>query len=151
MTMNRVKPDLQLSLIVSCALAFQILTFPDFFFLDPFSNSLGIFLTGARLAALTGWIVLLLVPPILIALRSRIGQRFSLYLAVSASIWPAALLLIRLAHLTVTGNPAIDYHLSFPIFVFSDVVVPILYWSMARHASALYQRALGRQRLARQP
>lgn len=143
-------PDLQLSLIVSCALALQVLTFPDFFFLDPFSNSLGIFLTGARLAALTGWVVLLLAPPILIALRSRIGRRFGLYLVISATIWPAALLLVRFTQLTFTGNPAIDYHLSIPIFVFSDVVVPILYWSMARHASNLYRQALSRQRMARQ-
>jgi len=149
--MNRVKPDLQLSLIVSCSLAFQILTFPDFFFPDPFFNSLGVFLTVARLAALTGWIVLLLVPPILIALRLRIWRRFSLYLVMSASIWPAALVLTQIAHWTGTDHPAIDYHLRFPIFVFSDVVVPILYWSMARHASDLSQRALGRQRLARQP
>jgi hypothetical protein len=151
MTMLRVMPDLQLSLIVSCTLALQILTFPEFLFLDPFSNSLGVFLAGAQLAAVTGWIVLLFVPPILIALRTRIGRRFSIYLAISASIWPAVLLSIRLVHLAVTGNPGIDYHLSYPIFVLSDFVVPILYWSIARHASALYRQALNRQRQARQP
>ena len=148
--MIRVMPDLQLSLIVSCALVLQILTFPNFFLLDPFSNTLGKFLAGAQLAAVTGWIVLVFVPPILTALRTRIGRRFSLYLAIPASIWPSALLLVGFTHLVLTGNPDADYHVKTPIFLFSDVVVPVLYWSMARHASNLNRRALGRQRLANQ-
>ena len=81
---------------------------------------------------MVGWIVLLAAPPLLIALRERVGKRFNLFLAIAALIWPVALVLVRFAVLALTGDPAINYLFNYPIFIFSDVVVPILYWRMAR-------------------
>jgi hypothetical protein len=132
MAKSPINPDLRLSVIVSAVLALQILTFPTFFFLNPLSNSLSVFLTIAQISSMVGWIVLLAAPPLLIALRERVGKRFNLFLAIAALIWPVALVLVRFAVLALTGDPAINYLFNYPIFIFSDVVVPILYWRMAR-------------------
>lgn len=132
MAKNPINFDLQMSLIISGVLLLQILTFPTFFFLNPFANSLSILLTVAQVATMIGWVVLLLAPPVLIALRERVGKRFTLYLSIAALVWPAALLLVRFAVLSLTGDPAINYLFNFPIFIFSDIAVPILYWRLAR-------------------
>jgi hypothetical protein len=124
--------DLRLSLVISVALALQILTFPTFFFLNPFSNSLSVFLTVAQIATVVGWIVILVVPPVLVALRKRLGKYFTVYLSIAALVWPAALLIVRFAVLSLTGDPAINYLFNYPIFIFSDIVVPVIYWRMAR-------------------
>lgn len=132
MAKTAANPDLQLSTIISGVLALQILTFPNFFFLNPFSNSLSTFLTVAQIATMVGWIVLLIAPPLLVALRQRVGERYRLYLSIAALLWPAALLLVRFAVLSLTGDPAINYLFNYPIFIFSDIAVPIIYWRMAR-------------------
>lgn len=132
MAKSPINADLRLSLIISGVLLLQILTFPTFFFLNPFANSLSILLTVAQVATMIGWIVLLLAPPLLIALRERVGKRFTLYLSIAALVWPAALLIVRFAVLSLTGDPAINYLFNFPIFIFSDIAVPILYWRLAR-------------------
>ena len=132
MAKNPINPDLRLSLVITGALALQILTFPTFFFLNPFSNSLSDLLTVAQVATVVGWILLLLAPPVLVALRERVGKNFTLYLSIAALVWPASLLLVRFAVLALTGDPAINYLFNYPIFMFSDILVPILYWRMAR-------------------
>ena len=132
MAINPLNQDLRLSLVISVALALQILTFPTFFFLNPFSNSLSVFLTVAQIATVVGWIVILLVPPVLVALRKRLGKYFTVYLSIAALVWPAALLIVRFAVLSLTGDPAINYLFNYPIFIFSDIVVPVIYWRMAR-------------------
>jgi hypothetical protein len=137
MAKNPINQDLRLSLVISGVLVFQILTFPTFFFLNPFSNSLSVFLTVAQIATMVGWILLLIAPPVLLALRETIGKNFTLYLSIVALVWPAALLLVRFAVLSLTGDPAINYLFNYPIFMFSDIVVPILYWRMARRQSAV--------------
>jgi hypothetical protein len=132
MAKSAIHSNLQLSLTISGVLLLQILTFPTFFFLNPFANSLSLFLTVAQVATMVGWIVLVLAPPVLIALRERVGKRFTLYLSIAALVWPAALLLVRFAVLGLTGDPAINYLFNYPIFIFSDIAVPIIYWRMAR-------------------
>lgn len=132
MANNPLNQDLRLSLIISVALALQILTFPTFFFLNPFMNSLSILLTVAQISTVVGWIVILIVPPVLVALRKRVGKHFTLYLSIAALVWPAALLLVRFAVLSLTGDPAINYLFNYPIFIFSDIIVPVIYWRMAR-------------------
>jgi hypothetical protein len=149
MARNRINPDLQLSLIVSSALALHVLTFPDLFLLDLFSSPRSTILTVAQSASMVGWIVLIFAPPVLIAVRLLMWRRFSFYLTVTASILPVGLVLVRIAHSMFTGDLARNYYLSFPIFLFSDLVVPALYWSMARRAAAITQRALGRLPFAR--
>jgi len=132
MPRNLLHPDLRLSLLISLVFGLQILTFPTFFFLNPFGSSLSIFLTIAQVATIVGWIVLLVGPPLLIALRERVGARYSLYLSIVALAWPAALLLVRFALFELTGDPAINYLFNYPIFIFSDIAAPIIYWRIAR-------------------
>lgn len=149
MARNRIKPDLRLSLILSSALALQVLTFPDLFLLDLSSNSRSTLLTVAQSVSMVGWIVLIFATPLLIAVRLSMWRRFSIYLTVTASIWPAGLLLVRIAHSMFTGDSAVDRYVNFPIFLFSDFVVPALYWGMAWRAAGLTRRALGRNQMAR--
>jgi hypothetical protein len=132
MAKSPINAGLRLSLIISGVLLLQILTFPTFFFLNPFANSLSILLTVAQVATMIGWIVLLIAPPVLVAMRERVGKRFTLYLSIAALVWPAALLLVRFAVLSLTGDLAINYLFNYPIFIFSDIAVPILYWRLAR-------------------
>jgi hypothetical protein len=99
----------------------------------------------SQVFSLVGWIVLLFTPPVIVVFRAHLGRRFSVYMTVAALVWPVAQVLEQCVSFVVTGDLARFNLVEYPIFAFSDIVVPIIYWQMARHATSLYRRALRNQ------
>ena len=139
------KPDLKLSLTISTSLALQIATYPSVFFANPFSDPSMTVVGVSQVFSLVGWIVLLFAPPVIVVFRAHLGRRFSVYMTVAALVWPVAQVLDQGVSFVVTGGLGSLDLVRFPIFAFSDIVVPIIYWQMARHATSLYRRALRNQ------
>jgi len=149
MALRPIKPDLQLALVVCSALIFQTLTFPDYYLIGPFSNSPIEYMSGTQLLWLVGWAVFVFAPPFLVVIRARVGMRYSLYLAIAASIWPLVVVVFRVFEFVSTGDPTFAYLVDHPVFVFSDIVVPALYLGKANHAAILNRRVLSRLQLSR--
>jgi len=124
----------RMSLIIGAVLALMTFTFPTFFFFSPFAagfSILGVF----QLVSIVGWFALVIVPPVLLATKLNFAGAIRALFFVSVIMWPAAMLLIRATLLIQTSNPYLGYLVQYPIFIFSDILVPIVYlvvWAKLR-------------------
>ena len=139
------KPDLKLSLTISTSLALQIATYPGVFFANPFSDPSMTVVGVSQVFSLVGWIVLLFAPPVIVVFRARLGRSFSLYLTIAALMWSTVRVLDQCVFIAFNGVPESIYLITYPIFAFSDIVAPIVYLQIARHAKSLYRLALRNQ------
>jgi hypothetical protein len=121
------------SLILSTVLFLTMLSFISFFMYNPFAAGVSI-LALAQAASLLGWVLLTVLPPLLLSVEIKF-RTFSVLFLISALLWPAALILIRFVLFVQIGDPAMTYLYSFPIFLFTDIIVPILYVLMWRSIS----------------
>ena len=124
-----------LTLLVSLFFVLVVLTFRNFFFIDPF--------TSASLAATIqvilfdlGWFSIVFLTP-LTQFLSPVSRRKNLYFLVSFSLWPISLLVLHLNLLIYKQDVFLEYLTKYPIFIFTDILTPTLYfliWSKARPA-----------------
>jgi hypothetical protein len=124
-----------LTLLVSLVFVLVVLTFRNFFFIDPF--------TSASLAATIqvilfdlGWFSIVFLTP-LTQFLSPVSRRKNLYFLVSFSLWPISLLGLHLNLLIYKQDVFLEYLTKYPIFIFTDILTPTLYfliWSKARPA-----------------
>lgn len=120
-----------LSLTCSVVLIFVTLMFPSFFFAPPFAagvTALSVF----QLLSTFGWIALIVIPPIVFGVPRPLTGLGSGLLLIGALLWPASVIAIRFALLSMVGNPYLGYLVQYPIFFFSDLLVPALYVVMWR-------------------
>ena len=120
--------DFFISLVISTIFMLVVLTFPSFFFINPF-NALTPWLVIEQLFSMVGWIFFIFVIPVVQFFRERFGFLKGLAF-VSWVIWPAALILIHLSLLVTTGNAFLGYLVTYPIFFFTDLIAPVIYLFM---------------------
>jgi hypothetical protein len=125
------EPKALLSSLISLVFVLHVLTYKSFFFINPFS-AVTPWLAFEQTLSMVGWVCLTIFPPFILAFRDRI-QSFNSIFLLSWVVWPVALVLIRVSLLASTGNPFITYLATYPIFIFTDIVVPVIYFVIWRN------------------
>jgi hypothetical protein len=102
-----------------------VATFPSFFFFNPIGD--GNKLRRVELVFSTiGWILTSTIAPFLLFLYAA-GKRKALkYLPFTAIIYPFSLVVSQITIYAETGKTYISYLTNFPIFFFTDILLPIL-------------------------
>ena len=122
---------LLLTLLVSLVFVLEILTFHKFFMFNPFEAGYPL-VTIAQLCWFVALIVVITVPPVVILRAQKERRVAQLLFGVAAISWPVCIVLIRIAALISTGNAYMAYLVDYPIFLFTDLVIPVLYIWMWR-------------------
>jgi hypothetical protein len=101
-----------------------IATLPDFFFINPTGES-----TQLRRAVLIistiGWVLTSTVAPIALFLYASGFHRARNILPYTALVWPISLLISQATVYILDGAFYFDYLSKFPIFIYTDIVLPI--------------------------
>lgn len=114
-----------LSYLVSLVLVLVCLTFFGFFFNDPLQTG-ATALTVTQLVSEFAWVILIIVPPLLLSINN--WNAFTKTALLGAAIfWPVTLVTIRILLLAELGNPYLGYLVTYPIFIFTDILVPAAY------------------------
>ena len=101
-----------------------IATLPDFFFVNPTGEELQ--LRRAELSLSTfGWILMSTVAPIALFLYASGFHKARHILPYTALVWPVSLLISQATVYVLDGAFYFDYLFKFPIFIYTDIVLPI--------------------------
>ena len=101
-----------------------IATLPDFFFVNPTGEELQ--LRRAELILSTfGWILMSTVAPIALFLYASGFHKARHILPYTALVWPVSLLISQATVYVLDGAFYFDYLFKFPIFIYTDIVLPI--------------------------
>lgn len=102
-----------------------MITFPSFFFFNPFNEPN----TTRRVELVIstfGWISLSTLVPIVLLVFAE-GMRKAKHLILFlALIYPVSLIASQITIYLQTGSTYLNYLLDFPIFIFTDIILPIL-------------------------
>ncbi|CAB4533298.1 hypothetical protein MCEMZLE22_00539 [actinobacterium SCGC AAA044-D11] len=101
-----------------------IATLPDFFFVNPTGEELQIRRAELILSTL-GWILMSTVAPIALFLYASGFHKARHILPYTALIWPVSLLISQATVYILDGSFYFDYLFKFPIFIYTDIVLPI--------------------------
>lgn len=124
------------------------LTFQDFFFFDP-SEATGVFREITLWAALIGWLSVAIVTPLCLLYSASGSLRALNVVPYSTLIWPVAIIAAQISAYAETGESYLDYLFEYPIFVLTDIALPILIlfkWSDMRAAVARAELDIEMQR-----
>jgi hypothetical protein len=101
------------------------LTFLGFFFTDPlqYGNTV---LAFVQYISQFAWVSLVVLPPILLSVRAW-NALIKITFLVAVLAWPVTLITIRVLLLVETGDAYLSYLMSYPIFIFTDILVPLIY------------------------
>jgi len=114
------------------------LTFQDFFFFDP-SDATGIFRQTTLWIALFAWLSVALATPLAL-LYATSGSLLALRIVpYTTLVWPVAIVLAQISAFAETGESYLDYLFEYPIFVLTDIALPVFIifkWSDMRTAVA---------------
>ena len=102
-----------------------VLSYSPFFFYDPFVS--GVTITALfQLLTIPGWLLVILAGPLSTLKVFLDSRRLTLLAISSATIWPASLLALRAQSLVATGDAGFEYLQSYPIFILTDLLFPLL-------------------------
>jgi hypothetical protein len=102
-----------------------VATFPKFFLVNPGNQSDP--LRRAELALSTvGWLLLSTIAPLILFIYSRGNHRVIKLLPITALVWPISLVISQLTSYIQSGYFYLEYLTKFPIFIFTDIILPIL-------------------------
>ena len=112
-------------LFVSMLFWLVVATYPTFFFFNPFAETDALRATVLAISSL-GWIAISTGPAILFSLYALGYSRALRLLPFAALIWPAALLVNHVSLFIQKGQWFTGYLLDYPIFIATDILLPIL-------------------------
>ena len=122
-----------------------IATFPDFFFFNPLGND-NVLRRFELVISTIGWVAVSTLAPVLLLLYSSGLTRIGRFLPFSALLWPASLILSQVTRYVQTGAFYLSYFKSFPIFIFTDILMPLILMSVwvaiRRHRQLLGQEEI---------
>ena len=124
--MNNIKLDRFLTfnycVLISVFSLLVTLSFKRFYFFNPFE--FGFTVLGAfQTMLLIGWIIILIFP---LLISQQVKLR-SIILYPLILIFPISWILIRITLLISFGELRVNYLFNYPIFIFTDIFVPIYY------------------------
>ena len=101
-----------------------VATLPEFFFINPTGEASQ--LRRAELVLSTvGWVMMSTIAPIALFLYSSGMRGAKNILPYTALVWPISLIISQVTVYILDGSFYLDYLLKFPIFIFTDFVLPI--------------------------
>lgn len=116
----------------------MVLTYQDFFLFNP-ADAEGIFRQTTLWLSLGGWIVAAIGTPIAM-LSATSGSMLGLnVLPITATWWPISIVLSQISAFEQTGETYLDYIFEYPVFVITDIALPVLIllkWSNMKQAIA---------------
>jgi len=115
------------SLAISVFGVAVILSFSNFFFQVPFQGRFAPFREVFAFVSQIGWVLLLLVPPIMLRKIRNWSASKSIILISSVIIYPASLLVLKIYFTITFGNAYAGYLLNFPALFLLEWVVPAFY------------------------
>ena len=128
--MKKVFDAYQVSLGMTLVIAGTVLSFRDFFLVNPFEGNLG--LVGLlQTGALISLICLVFVPPYLLSGTSTWTKQQFYFFIFSAVAWPVSLMLVRIAVWRATDVFVVDYWFSYPILFLCEYAPATIYVYMA--------------------
>jgi hypothetical protein len=107
-----------------------IATLPDFFFINPTGTQSEIRRAELVLSTI-GWILLSTGAPVLLFLYSAGFKGARKYLPITALWWPTSLIISQITIYILDGAFYFDYLIKFPIFIFTDIILPIFVLMLA--------------------
>ena len=116
-----------------------IATFPDFFFFNPLGNQ-NVLRRFELVISTVGWISISTLAPILLLLYSTGSTKIGRFLPFCALLWPVSLIVSQVTRYVQSGSFYFGYLRSFPIFIFTDILLPIILmtvWVAIRHQRKL--------------
>ena len=124
---NNERNLLEVSFFISSVVFLTILSFPHFFFFIPNFSTGNVFLASIQSFSQIGWIIFLILPPLLLVSNKNSKRYSSKIFLFSVLLWPTSTLLIKLVLLIQTKNLYLEYMVSFPIFLFLELIAPAIY------------------------
>lgn len=115
-----------LSIVISLVFLLEVLTYKDFFFLNP-GDATSNLIALQRTFFDVGWVSFMLFTPLTLSLSLVPRLRNRLFL-ISWVIWPISLIFIHASSLFTDQNLYLDYLLNYPMFIFTDVLAPVFYF-----------------------
>lgn len=101
-----------------------VATLPDFFFVNPTGTSSEIRRAELVLSTI-GWVLLSTGAPVCLFLYSAGIHKARKFLPVTALWWPISLAISQVTIYVIEGSFYLDYLIKFPIFIFTDIILPI--------------------------
>ena len=124
-------PTLWLSGALGAVYLFVYLTYPGFFVWNPTHSVIPI-LGWLQLASTLAWFAALVAPVVLWYLGVSFSAAKSRSYLVASLAWPGILIILHVYLLGTTGNIGLAYLVNYPIFIFTDIIAPIIYVQMWR-------------------
>lgn len=106
-----------------------IATYSNLYFINPFEQSDPIKMLSISLLVL-GWISISTVAPIVLFQFGAGQHRLIALLPYSVLIWPASIAFSQLVNIAQTGQNYLGYLFATPIFLITDMVIPIALFSL---------------------
>jgi predicted secreted protein len=119
-----------LSLSISATCLMVILSFKQYFFFSPFERGLSTY-SIILFVSLIGWILLLIVPPILLRNQSKWSKLKHYSFLVSVSLWTLGTVAVKIYTLVAMGSIWAEYLMVYPILAIIEWVVPAFYVLLA--------------------
>jgi hypothetical protein len=114
-----------LGVLILIAFWLVVATFPAFFLFNPFKQS--DMLRRFELALSTfGWLGISTAVPFLLFLYASGKTKSRKYLLFFALVYPVSLVASQITVWIRDGSPYLSYLVNFPIFIFTDLLLPIL-------------------------
>ena len=101
-----------------------IATLPDFFFINP-SGTASEIRRAELVLSTVGWVLISTGAPILLFCYSAGLRGARRFLPITALWWPISLLISQVTVYILDGAFYFEYLLKYPIFIFTDVVLPV--------------------------
>lgn len=101
-----------------------VATLPDFFFINPTGTDSQVRRAELVLSTI-GWVLLSTGSPILLFFYSAGKKGARKFLPVTALWWPISLAVSQVTVYILEGSFYLDYLIKFPIFIFTDIILPI--------------------------
>jgi hypothetical protein len=115
------------SCVVSVVIAATAFSFPRFFLYVPFARGMDV-LSFLGFFALLGWVLMMVVPPLLLNPKITNWRSSHLYFLLgSVLIYPLSTLGVKILGLVSLGEIWIQYLLNYPILLAIEWLFPILY------------------------
>ncbi len=117
---------------------FVYLSYPEFFVWNP-TQSLDPLLGWVQFTSTIAWFITMLVPTALWIAGSRFNPGKSRLYIGAAFAWPGVLSILHLYLLFRTGNAGFAYLINYPIFIFTDILAPVVYlqlWRLGRNQTS---------------
>jgi hypothetical protein len=123
-----------------------IATFPDFFFFNPLGNA-NVLRRFELVISTAGWISISTLAPIFLLLYSTGSTKMGRFLPFCALLWPVSLIISQVTRYVQSGSFYLGYLKSFPIFIFTDILLPII-WMTVWIAIKRHRKFLGQEEIS---